>query len=273
MTTPVIPLRLDLTSEFTIRNASALALASQWAYTLTPTIEGVLTDSQAILFDAGSAYVLANRGTSELRDWLTDCKFLLRSVPDLTPLGKIHDGFADALNDLRKDMLAQVQSAMAVQVKPLFICGHSLGGSLAILDGDFLTRQGIAVQAVYTYGQPRVGNRQYAASYNSLLGSRTFRVVYQDDLVPHVPLPGFFFQYLQNQSEAFLFQRFAGIPHVAFNRPTIQKLFSDGVMCYHAWQLLRLCAGNPVAVPLALIEAVKANHAIENYISKLNSLN
>jgi Lipase (class 3) len=267
---PAIPLQIDLTSDFTVRNASSLALASQWAYTLTPQIEGVLTDSQGIFFDAGPAYVLAFKGTTDLRDWLTDCKFLLRPVPGFA--GKIHDGFADALNDVCKDTLAIVQTAMAVQVKPIFVAGHSLGGALAVLAADWLARENIAIQAVYTFGQPRAGDRAFAAGYNARLGNRTYRLVYEADLVPHVPLPGLLFRYLQNRSEVFLLEHFAGIPRLQFNRPVVQKLFADAVMCYHAWRLLRFCAGNPVAMPFALLTAIKANHAIGNYIAKLNAL-
>lgn len=270
MTIPVIPLKLDLTSDFSGRNAAALAQASQWAYQLTPTIEGVLTDSQAILFDAGDAYVLAIQGTRDLRDWITDCKFLLRRNANF-PIGKIHDGFGDAWDDIAKDVFQQIQAAMIVQVKPLFICGHSLGGAISIPAADYLSRQNVNVQAVYTYGQPRVGDRAFAASYNSRLGARTFRVVYEFDLVPHLPLPGLLFRYLQNRMEVYLRDHYAGeIPHFVFNRPIGRKLFSDGVMLFRAWRLLRKCAGNPITLPLALIATVKGNHSIENYRNKLN---
>ena len=79
----------------------------------------------------------------------------------------------------------------------LVICGHSLGGALASLTAyeistrlkefEYPTR--ITVQ-VYTFGEPRVGNLQFATEYNRRV-PLTYRVVYRDDVVPHVPLESF----------------------------------------------------------------------------------
>jgi len=45
------------------------------------------------------------------------------------------------------------------------IAGHGLGGAFAILaGGDVKTTYG-NVDAIYTFGQPRVGNIQFAAYY------------------------------------------------------------------------------------------------------------
>jgi hypothetical protein len=263
-------LPLEITADFSAQNARALAQASRWAYVMKPDIEGVLSDSQAIFFDAGNAYVLAFRGTTDIKDWLTDCKFLLRPALDFE--GKIHDGFYDAMMDIQKDVGVLVTGAMMTQPKPLFITGHSLGGALANLFANFLAGHNVNVQAVYTFGQPRVGDRKYAASYNSKLGSRTYRLAYENDLVPHVPLPGLLLRYLQNKNEVMVCDHYQGIPHLQFNRPIEQKLFWDGVMLVRAWRLLGKCQGNPILLPLALIAEVKANHSIENYIAKLNSI-
>jgi hypothetical protein len=49
------------------------------------------------------------------------------------------------------------------------------------------------VSAVYTYGQPRVGDQQFSSAYDTALGHVTFRFVNDLDIVPHVPpvrLPG-----------------------------------------------------------------------------------
>ncbi|KAJ2804458.1 hypothetical protein H4R21_001635 [Coemansia helicoidea] len=40
---------------------------------------------------------------------------------------------------------------------------------------------------VWTFGQPRTGNRQFAEYYTQVLGNQTYRVTYQADVVPHVP--------------------------------------------------------------------------------------
>lgn len=72
----------------------------------------------------------------------------------------------------------------------LFICGHSLGGALAALCGAFLTiplqskpNSSIKVSAIYTIGQPKVGNRAFVASMNSI---SCFRIINFTDPVPKV---------------------------------------------------------------------------------------
>lgn len=75
------------------------------------------------------------------------------------------------------------------------VTGHSLGGALAILFPSVLVlHQQMDVMkrllGVYTFGQPRIGNRQLAKFMEAHLEypvPKYFRVVYSYDLVPRLP--------------------------------------------------------------------------------------
>nr|XP_024370010.1 uncharacterized protein LOC112279617 [Physcomitrium patens]PNR57011.1 hypothetical protein PHYPA_004004 [Physcomitrium patens] len=74
----------------------------------------------------------------------------------------------------------------------LFITGHSLGGALAALYATMLhytgqTEIASKIGAVYTFGQPRVGDQDFVNYANSKLKGKFFRVVYCNDVVPRVP--------------------------------------------------------------------------------------
>ena len=58
----------------------------------------------------------------------------------------------------------------------------------------------IPVQGVYTFGQPRVGNTDFAAAVNEKLGSGIFRFVNDRDIVPRVPLFTMGFCHYGNQT-------------------------------------------------------------------------
>ncbi|XXY46146.1 lipase family protein [Sorangium sp. So ce269] len=82
----------------------------------------------------------------------------------------------------------------------LYITGHSLGGALATLaaslvyaeaDAQFFGGDRDAVgswlRAVYTYGQPMVGDKMFARMMQKDLGHKVFRHVYDKDIVPRMP--------------------------------------------------------------------------------------
>ncbi|WMV57387.1 hypothetical protein MTR67_050772 [Solanum verrucosum] len=168
--------------------------------------------------------LISFRGTEpfDADDWITDFDYSWYEVPKI---GKLHMGFLEALglgsrvnvstfhehlfdknvdvtiaHPERKTAYYTVRSKLKSLLKEhenarFVVTGHSLGGALAILfptmlviheEMDVMKR----LSRVYTYGQPRVGNRQLGRFMEEHLEHpvpKYFRVVYSNDLVPRLP--------------------------------------------------------------------------------------
>uniref|UniRef100_A0A0K0DG85 Lipase_3 domain-containing protein n=1 Tax=Angiostrongylus cantonensis TaxID=6313 RepID=A0A0K0DG85_ANGCA len=67
--------------------------------------------------------------------------------------------------------------------------GHSLGGALAALAAARTAKQGYRTGgqlSIYTFGEPRVGDANFALNFDNLI-TNSYRVVFRRDIVPHLP--------------------------------------------------------------------------------------
>jgi triacylglycerol lipase len=150
-------------------------------------------DTQGFVAESGDAIVVSFRGTQPNRpmDWFAD--FRATTDPWDHNAGKVHSGFYSALRKVWGVTLANGEILPRRLVnrgsKTIWITGHSLGGALAELcAAQALFVSNIPVQGVYTFGQPRVGTKDFADAVNRKLGSGIFRFVNDRDIVPRVPL-------------------------------------------------------------------------------------
>jgi hypothetical protein len=149
-----------------------------------------MDDTQAYVAVHPNAMILAFRGTepTSLLDLATDIK--MNQVPlNLSGVdwGLVHEGFKEDLQVILPKVLRAL-SEHSNSSRPLWITGHSLGGSLAILTAAVLSFVfDYSIAGVYTFGQMRVGNPLFRDRYNATLHSRTFRCVNNEDIIPHLP--------------------------------------------------------------------------------------
>lgn len=94
--------------------------------------------------------------------------------------------FADAYRALAKEIITAVKDAKKQYGFPVFATGHSLGGALATLLSFELAHEHGITPIVYTYGQPRVGNYEFAKKFDQLV-PQMYRVVRNRDVVAHIP--------------------------------------------------------------------------------------
>lgn len=175
-----------------IENCARMAKAAEAAYLDGPEAKPVYkqmgyTTHKFIDIDGAQCHIVSNkeeivicfRGTEpdELSDVLAD----LNAWPDkaYNGHGLVHNGFQEEVNKVWPKIETSLKM-MKAKDKKLFICGHSLGGAMATIATSRLDN----VDALYTYGSPRVGTRKWVNS----IKTPHFRHVNNNDIVTKVPL-------------------------------------------------------------------------------------
>jgi len=165
--------------------------------------------------------LLATRGTAMLADWVTDAAIAVQRGPGGLP---VHAGF----NETWKSFAPALREFLRGRNPSRVHCiGHSLGGALAMLNADFLTSNGVADVALYTFGAPRTGDGVFAHSLTARVGAeKVFRVSNPVDPVAMIPL--FPFWHLPFGGRGHVIQRTADLP-ISFAGHSMVKSYVPGV--------------------------------------------
>ncbi len=152
-------------------------------------LEGPSMDTQGFLLAQGGDVIICFRGTEppKITDWLTDLAFWQKPVVIEGETYEVHGGFWQALNDVWPHIASWLSVKGAG--KKIWLVGHSLGGALACLTLARIFQAGMLsqVQGLYTYGCPRSVGYQMAEKFNAQSDLQVFRMVNDQDIVPHVP--------------------------------------------------------------------------------------
>lgn len=136
--------------------------------------------SQAYKIENDNDVVITCRGTepNEWNDIQADAN-AIAAVAETA--GKVHSGFKKEVDDL----WPEIQKVLIRQRKPLYFCGHSLGGAMATICAGrcYLAHIKAEPAEVYTFGSPRVGNRRYV----NFVPLDYKRWVNNNDIVTRVP--------------------------------------------------------------------------------------
>ena len=192
--------------KYSPRDAMAFALACELAYKIkrdSGSVEATLKqewhfpevtiihkflgkniDTQGFMASNDDHILVTFCGSESFHDWWTNLTFTAETGP--FPNTEVHKGFQDALVPTLIRIASDAQRYNPASNKHIWIAGHSLGGALAVLLTAMLIAEEVPVAGLYTYGAPRVGNKQFEEIFNARF-QEAYRVVNQDDVVPHLP--------------------------------------------------------------------------------------
>ena len=125
------------------------------------------------------------RGTQYLGDWLTNFNVGISRSNSGQP---IHDGFNRAFKSMEVQLRHFMGSIIKSNAHTIHCIGHSLGGALATICGEWIYSSYGRKPYIYTFGSPRVGLMGFVDRCSSQIGSdRIFRAFHKTDIVPCIP--------------------------------------------------------------------------------------
>eukprot|EP00181_Compsopogon_caeruleus_P003595 CAMPEP_0184682720 /NCGR_PEP_ID=MMETSP0312-20130426/8504_1 /TAXON_ID=31354 /ORGANISM="Compsopogon coeruleus, Strain SAG 36.94" /LENGTH=807 /DNA_ID=CAMNT_0027134571 /DNA_START=96 /DNA_END=2519 /DNA_ORIENTATION=- len=185
-------------------------------FEVTEFISNKSTDTHALVVDGQDRIVISFRGTTSLKNLRTDIKIKQVRTDSVLPTRKewnivggidyasawtsptflrsrLHKGFVEAYCSVCERILELVKHLFCTRKRPIFVTGHSLGGSLAtICSLDLAFSLGLGPRDIYvsTYGSPRPGNRAFRDVYNQTIPIH-WRVIVGPDMIPKLPKIGY----------------------------------------------------------------------------------
>lgn len=136
------------------------------------------------------------RGSESVTDFVKDAEISKSKVPygNYNTKIRIHSGFSDCYESIRIELFERI---FKKPCEHIILAGHSLGGAISILcyidliynfhDKKIFENK---LLSVYTFGQPKVGNKYFVNSLKRRTNNKRYkyvRVVNGDDIVAKVP--------------------------------------------------------------------------------------
>ena len=150
---------------------------------------GERVDTQAFVVTDPEGVIVAFRGTQQAKDVATNLWAAKTTEHPSSPSLRVHEGFCTAYVEVSEQITTEIERRKA-ESTDVFVTGHSLGGALATLAAlDIKLKHSELNVAMYNFGSPRVGYREFAEFYDCIVED-SHRVVVPRDAVPHLPVAG-----------------------------------------------------------------------------------
>jgi triacylglycerol lipase len=145
-----------------------------------PLNKGSLVGYVAFL-DETAVVIFRGTNPNEIQDWFVN----LDTRSEKIQHGTVHAGFWSAYDSLHEQLTKVLR---ANNPKRIWITGHSLGGAMAAICGyRLLGIENLEIAGLMTFGQPKVGSKDFCNHMDRMLNGRAVYFVNQKDVVPRVP--------------------------------------------------------------------------------------
>jgi len=141
------------------------------------------------------------RGSSSTRNWIEDFEIAKTDYTSYPYCDcKVHDGFYGSVMQVRNRTIETVKTLYYRYRYDIVVTGHSYGAAVAQLISLELLLHHIN-NAVYNFGQPRIGDANFANFVNKIQPN-LWRFTHNKDVVPHLP-PTEGFDFMHSCAEIF----------------------------------------------------------------------
>jgi len=189
--------------------------------------------------------VVAFRGTHEDREWIEALAY--GQAP--WAFGRAHKGCTRLVENVWTNLLAGLYDEGA-DARRIWVTGHSIGGTLALIAAARLEFEGFDVFNATTFGTPAVLDKTAAESFRCAI----LRVVNNEDILPDMPWPTMVDTYV-HAGERILLTASGRVAAAHHTRDLARKVDRANAI------------GEGV-----LLSGPLHDHAIEQYIEKLRRL-
>lgn len=136
-----------------------------------------------------NAIFVSYRGSTNIINWINNAHLKLTYPFEYNLNAGVESGFYNSYRKVYDDVIKSIlYTSDLFGVYDVLLTGHSMGAISTILALD-LTHyyDQYNIIGLITFGSPRIGNNAFVKAINLLPIDYSYRVVHNDDVVPHLP--------------------------------------------------------------------------------------